>query len=100
MKKVKVRLGSNSYEIHIGSGILIQTGHQLKENGFTGNLVIITNPIVKRLYGDALKQNLTRGGFRVITLQVPDGEEQKSLEVAGRLYNELTNSYAERTTPI
>ena len=100
MKRVKVRLGSNSYEIHIGSGILIQTGHQLKENGFTGNLVIITNPIVKRLYGDTLKENLARDGFRVITLQVPDGEEQKSLEVAGRLYNELTNSYAERTTPI
>jgi len=100
MKKVKVRLGSNSYEIHIGSGILIQTGHQLKQNGFAGNLVIITNPVVKRLYGDTLKQNLARDGFRVITLQVPDGEEQKSLEVAGRLYNELTNSYAERTTPI
>jgi len=100
MKRVKVRLGSNSYQIHIGSGILMQTGHQLKQNGFAGNLVIITNPIVKRLYGDTLKENLTRDGFRVITLQVPDGEEQKSLEVAGRLYNELTNSYAERTTPI
>ncbi|TET17457.1 MAG: 3-dehydroquinate synthase [Dehalococcoidia bacterium] len=100
MKKVKVRLGSNSYEIHIGSGILMHTGRQLKENGFTGSLVIITNPIVKGLYGDALKQNLTREDFRVIILQVPDGEEQKSLEVAGRLYNELTNFYAERTTPI
>ena len=100
MKKVKLRLGSNSYEIHIGSEILMQTGRQLKENGFTGNLVIITNPIVKRLYGDALKQSLSREGFRIIILQVPDGEEQKSLEVAGRLYNELTNFYAERTTPI
>ena len=100
MKKVKLRLGSNSYEIHIGSGILMQTGRQLKENGFTGSLVIITNPIVKRLYGNALKQNLAREGFRVIILQVPDGEEQKSLKVAGRLYNELTNFYAERTTPI
>jgi 3-dehydroquinate synthase len=31
---------------------------------------------------------------------VPDGEEQKSLETAGRLYNELTDFYAERTTPL
>jgi 3-dehydroquinate synthase len=100
MKRVKVRLGSNSYHIHIGSGILVQTGHRLKENGFTGSLVIITNPIVKELYGDTLKQNLTNEGFKVTTLQVPDGEEQKSLEVAGRLYNGLTNSFAERTTPI
>ena len=100
MKRVKVRLGSNSYQIHIGSRLLGHTGRQLTENGLTGNLVIITNPIVKRLYGDALKQNLTGEGFRVIILQVPDGEEQKSLEVAGRLYNELTDAYAERATPI
>lgn len=100
MKKVKIRLGSNSYEIHIGSGILEQTGQQLSKQGFGGSLVIITNPTVQRLYGDALKQNLSREGFKVATLEVPDGEEQKSLEVTGRIYQELTDSYAERTTPI
>ena len=100
MKKVKVRLGDNSYLIHIGSGILVHTGQRLKENGFTGSLVIITNPVVQRLYGNTLKQDLTNEGFTVTILQVPDGEEQKSLEVAGRLYNQLTSSFAERTTPI
>jgi len=100
MRKIRVRLGSNSYDIYIGSGLLMQTGHWLKENGFAGRLVIITNPIVKRLYGNALKQSLAKEGFKVTVLQVPDGEEQKSLEVAGRLYNELTDFYCERTTPI
>jgi len=100
MKKVKVRLGNNSYLIHIGSGILAHTGQRLKENGLTGSLVIITNPVVQRLYGDTLEHNLTNEGFTVTILQVPDGEEQKSLEVAGRLYNQLTGSLAERTTPI
>jgi len=100
MKKVKVRLGNNSYHIYIGSEILGQTGQRLKENGFTGSLAIITNPVVKGLYGDALERNLTREGFRVTILQVPDGEEQKSLEVAGRLYTGLTDSFAERTTPV
>ena len=100
MKKIAVRLGPNSYEIRIGSGMLMQTAHQLEEIGASGKVVVITNPIVKKLYGDTLHENLTRGGFRVILLQVPDGEEQKSLEVAGSLYHELTNTYAERTTPI
>ena len=100
MKKVKVRLDSHSYEIHIGSGVLRQTGHQLKELGFAGKVVIITNPIVKKLYGNALKQSLTKDGFTAIILEVPDGEEQKSLETTGRLYHELTEHYAERTTPI
>ena len=100
MRKIGVRLGSNSYNIHIGSGLLMQTGHLLKENGFAGTLVIITNPIVKRLYGSALKQNLAKEGFKITVLQVPDGEEQKSLEVAARLYTDLSNLYCERTTPI
>ena len=100
MREVQVRLGTSSYAIHIGSGLLMQTGRRLKENGFTDKLIIITNPIVKGLYGDALKQNLIAEGFRITILHVPDGEEQKSLEVAGRLYSELTDFYAERMTPI
>jgi len=100
MKKVDVRLGKSSYEIHIGPGILSGVGNQLKESGFSDKLIIITNPVVNRLYGEALEQNLTREGFKVAILQVPDGEEQKSLETAGRLYHELSNLYAERTTPI
>jgi len=100
MKKVRVRLGSNSYEVCIGSGLLTQTGQQLKEIGFSDRLVIITDPIVKSLYGNTLKQSLTSSSFKVIILEVPEGEEQKSLETAGNLYNELSNFYAERTTPI
>ncbi len=100
MKKVRVKLGSNSYHIHIGSGLLGQTGDRLKEIGFSDKLVIITDPTVKRLYGNTLKQSLTSSGFKVIVLEVPEGEEQKSLETAGRLYYELTDFYAERITPI
>ncbi len=100
MREIKVRLGSNSYDIWIGSGLLMQAAHRLKEIGLAGKLVIITNPLVNRFYGTALKRNLAREGFKVSVLSVPDGEEQKSLEVAGRLYHELTDLYAERTTPI
>lgn len=100
MKRVKVKLGSNSYHIHIGSGILRQAGQLLREAGFSGNIVIITNPAVDRLYGNALKQNLDREGFKAVILPVPEGEKQKSLETAGKLYHELTDCYAERTTPI
>ena len=100
MRKIRVNLGINSYDIYVGSGLLTQTGQWLKENGLAGKLVIITNPVVNELYGNALKQGLVKQGFRVAVLPVPDGEEQKSLEVAGRLYNKLTDFYAERTTPI
>jgi len=100
MQKVSVRLGSNSYNIHIGPGLLAQTGQKLKEIGFSGKLVIITDPTVKRLYGNSLQQSLAGSGFEVLIIEVPEGEEQKSLETAGKLYHELTDVYTERTTPI
>ncbi len=100
MKKVRLRLGNNSYDILIGQGLLTQTGAKLKEMGFSDKLVIVTDSTVKKLYGNTLKQNLISSGFEVLLLEVAVGEEQKSLETAGRLYHELTDFYAERTTPI
>jgi len=100
MKSIRVRLGSRSYNIRIGTGLLTQVGPMLKEMGFADKAVIITDPSVKKLYGRKLKQSLSLSGFKVVLLEVPEGEEQKSLETAGRLYNELTEFYAERTTPI
>lgn len=100
MNKVKLRLGRDSYDIHVGRGLLMQTGTELKKIGFNDKLVIITDPTVRNLYGNTLKESLTSSGFKVLVLEVPKGEEQKSLETAGRLYQELTDFYAERTTPI
>jgi len=100
MKRIKVKLGSRSYEIYIGSEILAQTGPWLKELGFAGKVVVITNPLVEKFHGEALTQSLIQAGFTTTILQIPDGEEQKSLETAGKLYLELGKCLAERTTPI
>jgi len=100
MRKVRVRLGRNSYNVLIGGGLLGQTGPVLREIGYGDRLVIITDPTVRRLFGQTLEGSLSRAGFKVVTLEVPEGEEQKSLETAGRLYHELTDAFAERTTPL
>ncbi len=100
MKKAQLKLGNNSYDIHIGAGILDQIGHWLEGILFTERLVIITNPIVKNLYGDIVEAGLSEKGFAVDTVIVSDGEEQKSLQTAGRLYRELAECHAERATPI
>ena len=100
MKKIDVRLGQNSYSVYIGSGILNQTGQRLKELGYSDKAVIITNPVVKKLYGTQLKQCLVDAGYRTAILEVPDGEEHKSLESAGKLYQQLAEFGAERSTPI
>ncbi len=100
MRKIRVVLGSNSYEILVGPGLLDQAGRLLQENGFAGKLVVITHPGLNRQYGEALCRTLAGDGFSVSTLLVPEGEAQKTLATAGRLYQELTDVFAERTTPV
>jgi len=100
MRKIKARINSNNYEIYIGFGMLSRLGYWLKQDRAINKLVIITHPAVKKLYGDALRENLRSEGFKVAVLLVPEGEQQKSLETAVGLYSELANFSAERTTPI
>ena len=100
MKKLKVELGTSSYEVRVGSGLLPRVGLWLKEREFSGKAVIITDTTVGELYADELERGLANAGFEVTILEVPDGEEQKSLETAARLYDDLTEAYTERTTPV
>jgi len=100
MHTLRVSLGARSYNIYIGRGVLGSIGEHLKSSGMGPRLVIITNPFVFELHGYSLKESLLKDGFEVAVLTIPDGEEHKSLENAGRLYAELSTSLAERTTPI
>jgi 3-dehydroquinate synthase len=100
VRQVNVALGSKGYPVYIGAGLLAQTGRYLKEQDAAGRLVIITDSTVNRLYGDTLRQALEADGFGVSIIEVPSGEAQKSLENAGRLYQQLTEVRAERMTPV
>jgi len=95
-----VAVGGGGYPVYIGPGTLAQAGRYLKELGLAGRLVVVADATVKKLYGAALRRTLAADGFQVSVLEVPPGEEQKSLQSAGRLYQELTAVRAERTTPI
>jgi 3-dehydroquinate synthase len=100
MKTVKVKAPSKTYDIYIGAGLLSSLGTRLIQRGFSGKVVIITNPIVNELYGNHVKTELTVEGFEAFTLMVPDGEKQKSLDTAGLLYKKLTALGADRKTPV
>ena len=99
-RKIEVRLGQNSYDIHVGSGILGETGQMLQELGLSNKAVVVSNPTVWGLYGARLQASLIAAGLTVVILEVPDGEQYKTLESAGKLYGQLAESGAERSTAI
>lgn len=101
MRTVTLKTGNTSYDILVGSGLLSKVGTFLKDRGFTsGKAVVITDSRIRKLQCDPLEQSLKNAGFNVLVIEIPEGEEQKSLETAGRLYEKLTDFYAERNTPL
>ena len=70
MKQVNVALGKNSYEIHVGSGIMAGLGSWLRASGFGSRVVIITDNTVQTLLADSLGRRLEEEGFTVVDFQV------------------------------
>ncbi len=100
MTTIAVNLAEKSYDVQIGSGLLKGLAEALTSLGFEQKAAIVTNPAIKQLYGDKLRENLQAAGFEAVVLVVPEGEAYKSLEQAGRLYQQLGDFQAERNTPV
>jgi len=84
--EVKVDLGNDSYSILIEPGSIASLGLSLKERGFNGKVLIISDHNVGALYGDLVVRTLEKAGFCAEIYCVQPGEDTKSLEIANLLY--------------
>jgi 3-dehydroquinate synthase len=100
VETITVDLGSRSYPIYIGEGLLGQLPALLDANHIARKLMVVTNPVVAELYGNRLMGTLRTSGFSPGQILIPDGETYKSLVTAGHLYEDLSKNRAERGTPI
>lgn len=100
MESISVNLGSRGYQIHIGSGILSHLGRLCRSLFSSSKAVVVTNPLIRGLYGNKAEDSLKREGFSPVVLEVPDGECYKTLEEASRLYNGLLSAQVDRKTPL
>jgi 3-dehydroquinate synthase len=101
LNRVRVNLGTRSYEI------LIQDGCHAGIGAFLAALpdrvsavALLANRQVDRSYGDAIRTSLESAGLPVHTLLVPAGERFKSLETAGRLFGDLIQRKLDRKSVI
>ncbi len=96
MQTLTVNLGDRSYPIHVGDGILSTAGDFLEKAGLRGKVAVITNPTVAQLYLDPVHESLTRNGFDVTPVLIPDGEEHKNLGSLSAIYDRLIADRFER----
>jgi 3-dehydroquinate synthase len=73
-----VELGTRSYPIHIGPGVLEQTGSLIESFAPSKRIVIVTDETVYGLYGKKLEAALA--GYTTHMIVRPAGESQKSMD--------------------
>lgn len=96
--EVRVDLRERSYPIFIGEGLFAQTGGRLRDCGIGGRICLVSTPPVFELYGRSVKDSLVGAGYDVVVESIPDGEEEKSLATAERLYDRAIACGLDRTS--
>jgi 3-dehydroquinate synthase len=99
MHTVKLSLGDRSYDIEIGTR-LEKTGERLAGLGLGRKMALITNPTVKKLYGQRVMDSLKAAGFMVMVIEIPDGEQFKNLDWANAIYTALLTNFFDRTSAL
>ena len=94
-----VALGSRSYAIHIGDGLLGNPDPMLSQLGSAG-AAIVTNETVAPLYLAALADPLRQAGVQIAEIVLPDGEEYKNWQSLNRIYEALLSARCERATTL
>jgi 3-dehydroquinate synthase len=93
-----VELSERSYDIRISRGLLEQAGAFVSERLKGKHAIVITDENVRSPHAEKVAASLTASGIRANLLIVPAGEETKSAEQAGALWNRLLELGADRKT--
>jgi 3-dehydroquinate synthase len=86
MDTLRVELGSRSYPILIGQGLLGERG-LFEQHVRARDVLVVTNTVVAPLYLEALANSLQPR--RVVTTVLPDGEPHKTLANVARILDVL-----------
>jgi 3-dehydroquinate synthase len=95
MESLRVALGSRSYPIHIGTG-LISSPELYAQHLGGGGAAIVTNEVIAPLYLQKVK--LALQGARVAEIIVPDGEQAKSWQTLNHVFDALLGARCGRDT--
>lgn len=99
MQTLNVEFADRSYPIHIGQNLLARSDLVLpilKRK----QVAIVTNTTVAPLYLEQFCEPLRKEGVAIIPIVLPDGEQYKTAETLGEIYDALLENRCERNTTL
>lgn len=89
MKKIKIELPNNEYEILIENGVINKIGDKLSKFYNGDKIAIITDKNVDKYYGKCVEDSLIKQGYDTLKIVLSPGEKNKSMDTLISLYNSL-----------
>jgi len=100
MTTVNVDLGERSYAICVGAGILPGLGVQVRGIDCGPRSAVVTDPTVAALYGSSVVKSLEEASLATTVIEIPEGEEHKSLALVSFLYDRFLEARLDRRCPV
>jgi 3-dehydroquinate synthase len=96
MRSVTVSLGSRSYRILIGSGLLSSAGRECARLNLGTRCAVITDNHVSPLHSPPLMSSLKNAGFEPVLITIPAGEQSKRMRQVEACHEKLARHRLER----
>jgi len=93
---VNVPLGTRSYEIKIGPGLLRDLGRHCAALKLGNRCAVISDRNVAPRYAKVVQASLKKAGLQSVLITVPAGETAKSVKVVEQCYDALAKHRLER----
>lgn len=100
MRAVHLNLDQHSYSITIDQNILGNLGQWIKPETKSNKIAVITDEFVSKQYGDIVLKSLKDFKFDVRMIQVPPGEENKSLTWFSKIHDALIDHQMDRSSTL
>jgi 3-dehydroquinate synthase len=97
---ITVELPQQSYEIAIAPGGLAHLGNWMQPLSLGQKVLLVSNPMIFRRYGEAAIAALTAAGFQVIHYALPPGERYKTLASIQKIYDAALENRLERSSTV
>lgn len=99
-REIAVETPEGSYPIFLGEGLLDRVGELLRGQKTDTLCAVVTNPTVGALYAKRVLTSLRAQNFSPVLVEIPDGEQYKSLDTLRDLYDQFIAARLERRSPI
>jgi 3-dehydroquinate synthase len=98
--EVLVDLGPRAYEVVVGEGLLDEVGSRTAALGYGGRAALVTSQRVGALYTDRVLASLRSARLDPIVVEMPDGEEHKSVTWLTTVQDRLLEAGLDRRAPV